>query len=215
MIKLLSFFSIVFLTFTSLGQRLEIYGKRGGLSSIGLMRVSFNSVINEKGFPPTGTGAHGRIQLSDRFVYEGFFDFISYSNDLSRINDVRFGPNLLIYIRKNTFPIFQPYITVGTTIGRNFYFDLSNRKNKETSWFYGAQIGLGTHFNLTPRVDISLTCQYFISYSRKIETTSTNQKTEYMKSKGYSEKNQITTVLSINYRIFDLWGSKKEKTNLY
>lgn len=213
--KLLILFFFIFSTWVCHTQRLEIYGKRSGLSSVGLMRVSFNSIINENGFPPIGTGAHGRIQLSNHLVYEGFFDFISYSNDYSRRNDIRFGPNLLIYFRKKIVPIFQPYLTVGTTVGCDFYFDLSNRKNKRKSWFYGAQIGLGTHFNLTPRVDISLTCQYLISFSRNIETNTTNEVVEYVKAKGYSPRNQLTTVLSINYRIFDLWGSKKEKTNLH
>jgi hypothetical protein len=73
------------------------------------------------------------------------------------------------------------------------------------------QAGLGTHLELTPRFDISLTGQYMMHLGNHIETDYdfTSGTLSFHEHTGASLAGHLLVTLSLNYKIARLWGFTK------
>jgi hypothetical protein len=147
-----------------------------------------------------------------------FFDYITsdilnyaHRTDYHIGWSVLFYPiNQLDYFRQEEGfkPKFRPYILAGHC------FDYSRIESKADATVYGerwssaVQAGLGTHLELSPRFDISLTGQYMIHLGNHIETDYdfTTGMLSFNEHKGASLAGHVLVTLSLNYKIAKLWG---------
>lgn len=196
------------------------YNPSGMLSLGGRTTVSlFNDHENE--ITGTGVGGQFRLRFSDAVNTDWFFDFITsdilnyaHRTDYHIGWSVLFYPinNLDYFRQKEEFkPKFRPYILAGHC------FDYSKIEAKVSPldgplsaerWSSAVQAGLGTHLELSPRFDISLTGQYMIHLGNHIETdyNFSTGTLSFHKHKGASLAGHVLVTLSLNYKIAKLWG---------
>jgi len=205
------------LGFCFFGQADRKYNPAGMLSLGGRTTVSlFNDHKNE--MTGTGVGGQFRLRFSDAVNTDWFFDYITsdilnyaHRTDYHIGWSVLFYPiNQLDYFRQDGEfkPKFRPYILAGHC------FDYSRIESKADATVYGerwssaVQAGLGTHLELSPRFDISLTGQYMIHLGNHIETdyNFTTGELSFNDHKGASLAGHVLLTLSLNYKIAKLWG---------
>jgi hypothetical protein len=205
------------LGFCFFGQTDRKYTPAGMLSLGGRTTVSlFNDHKNE--MTGTGVGGQFRLRFSDAVNTDWFFDYITsdilnyaHRTDYHIGWSVLFYPiNQLDYFRQDGEfkPKFRPYILAGHC------FDYSRIQSKADATVYGerwssaVQAGLGTHLELSPRFDISLTGQYMIHLGSHIETdyNFTTGVLSFKEDKGASLAGHVLVTLSLNYKIAKLWG---------
>jgi len=205
------------LGFCFFGQADRKYNPAGMLSLGGRTTVSlFNDHKNE--MTGTGVGGQFRLRFSDAVNTDWFFDYITsdilnyaHRTDYHIGWSVLFYPiNQLDYFRQDgeVKPKFRPYILAGHC------FDYSRIESKADATVYGerwssaVQAGLGTHLELSPRFDISLTGQYMIHLGNHIETdyNFTTGELSFNEHKGASLAGHVLLTLSLNYKIAKLWG---------
>jgi len=166
----------------------------------------------------TGVGGQFRLRFSDAVNTDWFFDYITsdilnyaYRTDYHIGWSVLFYPiNQLDYFRQEGEfkPKFRPYILAGHC------FDYSRIQSKADATVYGerwssaVQAGLGSHLELSPKFDISLTGQYMIHLGNHIETDYdfTTGVLSFKEDKGASLAGHLLITLSLNYKIAKLWG---------
>ena len=187
----------------------------GGRTTVSL----FNDHENE--MTGTGVGGQFRLRFSDAVNTDWFFDYITsdilnyaHRTDYHIGWSVLFYPinNLDYFRQKEEFkPKFRPYILAGHC------FDYSKIEAKVSPldgpmwaerWSSAVQAGLGTHLELSPRFDISLTGQYMIHLGNHIETDYdfTTGALSFHEHKGASLAGHVLVTLSFNYKIAKLWG---------
>jgi len=205
------------LGFCFFGQADRKYNPAGMLSLGGRTTVSlFNDHKNE--MTGTGVGGQFRLRFSDAVNTDWFFDYITsdilnyaHRTDYHIGWSVLFYPiNQLDYFRQDGEfkPKFRPYILAGHC------FDYSRIESKADATVYGerwssaVQAGLGTHLELSPRFDLSLTGQYMIHLGNHIETDYdfTTGVLSFSEHKGASLAGHVLVTLSLNYKIAKLWG---------
>lgn len=164
------------------------------------------STFDSDGFG-MGTGGQFRIQLSNSVNTDWFADYISINvQNKVRSEYFHIGWSVLLYPfkRLQSQKIIQPYILAGhcfdynkkTILSNNIYFD---------RWGSAVQAGIGTHFNLTKRFDVSLTCQYMIHLTGEIETEINGNNVHLIKHNDVDFEGHLLTTLSLNYKIGRLW----------
>ncbi len=104
----------------------------------------------------------------------------------------------------------QPYIVAGHCFDKTYQFELTDKSNNISRFSSAVQAGIGTHFNLSPRLDISLSTQYMIHLGEDVHAHIDNGVVEFEKHKGGSLEGHLLTSLTVNYKIVDLWNSKKK-----
>jgi len=223
--KLIFLFLMSFLALQVKAQEQRTFNPAGMLSLGGRTTVSlFNDHKNE--MTGTGVGGQFRLRFSDAVNTDWFFDYITsdilnyaHRTDYHIGWSVLFYPiNHLAYFHqpKDFKPKFRPYILAGHC------FDYSKIEAKDgispldgalyaERWSSAVQAGIGTHLELTPRFDISLTGQYMIHLGNHIETDFdfTSGTLSFHEHKGASLAGHLLVTLSFNYKIARLWGFTK------
>ena len=203
-------------------QEYRTYNPAGTLSLGGRTTVSlFNDHENE--MTGTGVGGQFRLRFSDAVNTDWFFDYITSDIlNYAHRTDYHIGWSVLYYpinhlpyyLQQEVFkPKLRPYILAGHC------FDYSKIEAKEGTnsldgplyaerWSSAVQAGLGTHLELSPRFDISLTGQYMIHLGNHIETDYdfTTGTLSFHEHKGTSLAGHLLITLSLNYKIAKLWG---------
>ena len=188
------------------------YQKQGGNFSIGL-RNTFSTFSD--GDPKAfgmGVGGHARIQLVDRVNTEWFGDVISSSirNKAHRM-DYHIGWSVMYYLinprgfqRKLT-----PYVVAGNCFDYTHIKINGDGGDAKSRLSTAVQAGIGCHYNLTPKFDISLAAQYMIHLGKELdaeEQPDGNMEIEVHKNAGW--EGHLLISLSVNYKIFKLWKPK-------
>ena len=155
-----------------------------------------------------GTGGQFRIQLSNSVNTDWFADYIS----INIANKVRseyyhIGWSVLFYpFEKLRYPkIIQPYILAGHCFDYNVKTIIAHPSISKDRWGSAVQAGLGTHFNLSERFDVSLTCQYMIHLTKEIETQIDGDNVALLENPNSSLEGHLLTTISLNYKLFRLW----------
>ena len=220
--KLIFLFLMSFLALQVNAQEQRTFNPAGMLSLGGRTTVSlFNDHKNE--MTGTGIGGQFRLRFSDAVNTDWFFDYITsdilnyaHRTDYHIGWSVLFYPiNHLAYFHqpKDFKPKFRPYILAGHC------FDYSKIEAKDgispldgalyaERWSSAVQAGLGTHLELSPRFDISLTGQYMMHLGNHIETDYdfTSGTLSFHEHTGASLAGHLLVTLSLNYKIARLWG---------
>jgi hypothetical protein len=223
--KLIFLFLMSFLALQVNAQEQRTINPAGMLSLGGRTTVSlFNDHKNE--MTGTGVGGQFRLRFSDAVNTDWFFDYITSDIlNYAHRTDYHIGWSVLFYpINHLTYfhqpkdfkPKFRPFILAGHC------FDYSKIEAKDgispldgalyaERWSSAVQAGLGTHLELSPRFDISLTGQYMIHLGNHIETDYdfTSGMLSFHEHKGASLAGHLLVTLSLNYKIARLWGFTK------
>lgn len=185
---------------------LEVKQHRGGIFSLGMRSTfsTFNGHHDESnGF---GVGGQFRIQFADQVNSDWFFDYIqSDIGNFATRTDYHIGWSVLFYPLKNAAPRIQPYILAGHCFDRTYMSENRDRSNNITRWSSAAQAGLGVHFNLTSRFDISFVGQYMLHLGNEVGAHEHNGVVEFHEEAGTSMEGHLLFHVGLNYKIADLW----------
>ncbi|MGV3630413.1 MAG: hypothetical protein ACO1O6_04380 [Bacteroidota bacterium] len=168
------------------------------------------SAFSHDGFG-LGTGGQFRIRFSNQVNTDWFADFISINLDNKVKSDYyHIGWSVLFYpfSKKEFNTKVTPYFLAGHCFDYNRKMEIRNTANLKDRWGSAVQAGIGAHFNLTERFDVSLTTQYMIHFTNEIEYEETANGDIVFEnhSHGNALEGHLLTTLSLNYKIVKLWG---------
>lgn len=187
--------------------------KEGGYVSLGVRNtISAFSHGSLREFS-TGVGGHFRLQLLDRVNTEWYADVLptNIHNKANRM-DYHIGWSVMYYLisTKDFTRKFTPYIVAGHC------FDLTRIKingeggEARQRLSSAVQAGVGCHYNITPRFDISLATQYMLHLGKELHTHENEQGQIYIEEhKNAGWEGHLLISISVNYKIFKLWNAKK------
>lgn len=165
------------------------------------------STFSDEGFG-LGTGGQFRLQLSNKVNTDWFADYISINNDNIRNEYFHIGWSVLFYpIEKLQYPDhkLQPFILAGHCFDYNQKTLLKNPSVKKDRWGSAVQGGIGFHFNISKRSDITLMSQYMIHLTKELEVTETNGNYSIENSASNILQGHLLSTISLNYKVFKLW----------
>jgi hypothetical protein len=154
-------------------------GKPGRISLGARSTMSLFNHGNAKDFG-YGMGGHFRIQLAKRVNTEWFADYLTNnSGSLGYRQDGHIGWSVMYYlVDPNDFQKkFTPYMVAGhcfdysrlTVRPDGSIYTLNAVPQTATRWTSAVQTGLGMHYNITPKFDISLAAQYMFHFGKDLE----------------------------------------------
>jgi opacity protein-like surface antigen len=187
-------------------QPLNMKGGQGGIVSFGV-RTTF-SAFNDglTGNVGTGVGGQFRLQFADKVNSDWFFDYITSDiGGFANRTDYHIGWSVLFYPGVELTPRFRPYVLAGHCFDYSRLEDNSNRNNFDERWSSAVQGGLGVHYNLTQRLDLSAVCQYMVHLGNHVHAEKENGLVVFHNEKGASLEGHLLFHFGINYKIGDLW----------
>lgn len=184
-----------------------------GHFSLGLRTTT--SLFGNDNVPGLGTGGQFRLQLFDRLSTEWFADWIT--TDLKGAgtrNSAHIGWSVLFYPTSSR--AVMPYFIAGHCFDYNRVTPLStafnNRSDEQIDrWSSAVQAGVGSHFFLTERFNVSLAAQYMLHLGEHLEYELQPVGNGYFLNMSHSGEHEtgfeghVLLTLSINYRIGDSW----------
>ena len=197
---------LVFLPTFLFSQDLNIKNSRGGIFSLGTRSTisAFNGHDNESaGF---GVGGQFRLQFADRVNSDWFFDYITsdIENQAAR-TDFHIGWSVLYYLTENPSKRFRTYFLAGHCFDYTVIEAHKWGGGSGTRFSSAVQAGAGVHFNLTPRLDLSLVTQYMLHLGKELHTEVHNGELHLHDSPEAGVEGHLLFHLSLNYKIADLW----------
>jgi hypothetical protein len=153
-----------------------------------------------------GTGGSFRIQLAQQVNTEWFADYITINiHDKVRSDYYHIGWSVMFYPIKEPKSV-QPYILAGHCFDYNKMTLINSPSITEQRWGSAVQAGLGTHFNITPRFDISLMSQYMIHLSTVLHAEVGDNYTTIITEPSTTLHGHLLTTISLNYKVGKLWN---------
>ena len=80
-----------------------------------------------------------------------------------------------------------------------------NSSNFQERWSSAVQGGIGTHINLSKRLDLTIMTQYMIHLGNHIDASVNGNTLQLSEERGASLEGHLLTTVSINFKIADLW----------
>ncbi len=190
-----------------------LYEKQGGKFSLGLRSTySLFSDGDTRSFGG-GAGGHFRIQIIDRVNTEWYGDvLISNIKNKAHRTDFHIGWSVMFYLidPKGFNRKFTPYIVTGHCFDETV-IKINGVNGQQKSRFSSAiQAGLGCHYNVTPKFDISLCTQYMLHLGKELdaeETPEGNMQVVLHKNAGW--EGHLLVSLSVNYKFLQIWKPRK------
>lgn len=166
------------------------------------------SFFNSDAAVGKGIGGQTRLQLSKRFNTEWYLDWIQSQTSRSARNDYHIGWSLMYYPGKQVdfLQVLQPYLIAGHCFDKTQVFEKGNRSNQASRFSMATQAGLGTHINITPRFDCSVSGQYMLHFGKDIEAEETDGKLLIAKADHSHIDGHLLFTVSFNYKLL---SSKK------
>jgi hypothetical protein len=185
--------------------------KQGGNFSLGIRNTlsAFSHGGSEFGY---GVGGHFRIQLTDRINTEWFADVISTNiQNKAHRADYHVGWSVMYYIidprafqRKLT-----PYILAGHCFDHTRIRVIGENKPVKSPLNSAVQAGIGCHYNITPKFDISATAQYMMHLGKDIHAHAEEGVIAVEQHPNASLQGHLLFNISVNYKIARLWKPKR------
>lgn len=169
--------------------------------SIGTRNVI--SFFSSQGGIGKGVGGHLRIQMSNRINTEWFFDYVTSKNEPTAMNEYHIGWSLMYYLKKDNdnTRVLKPYIMAGHCFDNIHVFEINNKVNKLSLVNMATTAGIGTHINITPRFDCSVTGQYMLDFGKEILKQTNEDKLTLVKTDHTSVDGHPLIAISFNYKI--------------
>ena len=173
------------------------------------------SLFGHDNIPGLGVGGQMRWQFFDFMNTEWFADWITIDLDgAGTRNNAHIGWSVMFYPKQ--FGRFTPYAIAGHCFDYAKVIPLSTpwqdrSDDVVTRWSSAIQAGLGSHFFLSDRFDISLSAQYMLHLGKHLGYEIINQPdgTKYLDTDSHAAgvglEGHILITASLNFRIADLW----------
>lgn len=173
------------------------------------------SLFNDGGTNNFGTGLGGqfRVQFADRINTDWFFDYLT--SDIGSVGtrtDYHIGWNVLFYpyLAKNKegnikSTVLKPYILAGHCFDYTQFKANQDPSNFAERWSSAVQAGIGTHVNLSRKLDLTLMSQYMFHIGTHIESRQDGNQLILTKEKGASLEGHLLITVGLNYKIGKLW----------
>jgi len=190
----------------------KVYIEKGNIE-LGLRTTS--SVFGHDPYSGLGVGGQTRIQLTDYLNTEWFLDWITM--DLAGAGtrqNAHVGWSVLFYPKKTGK--FIPYVVAGhcfdyakVTPLSTPYLDRSH--DEVTRWSSAVQMGLGSHYYLSDRVNLTFSAQYMMHLGKHLEYDLLETETGYYLNTNHDQhaserlEGHVLLTVSLNYKIADLW----------
>jgi hypothetical protein len=151
-----------------------------------------------------GSGGQFRIQPNANINTDWFADYILINqSNLVKSEYIHIGWSVLFYPFKaprHSYSL-QGFLLAGHCFDYNQKTLISNTAVNKHRWGAAPQLGVGCHFWLTDRADITLISQYMVHLTKEIELVDgSNPHFELASGKAF-EGHWLNT-LSVNYKIF-------------
>lgn len=213
--KKLILLSIMLVSFTGFAQEREKLDKESGYFQLGIRNTL--SAFSDDGANGFGYGGQFRIRVLSRMNTDWYMDYITTDiGGVARRIDWHIGWSVLAYPLnyETTKGKVVPYILAGHC------FDYT-KVSKNNSNFYkdkfssAVQAGIGAHYNVTDRVDLSLTTQYMmhLGYDVHAEVFELDGKKDVLieKQRNRGIEGHLLINLSMNVRLFDMWDQHRKR----
>jgi hypothetical protein len=189
-------------------ENLKLKNHHGGLFSLG-MRTTV-SAFNHGSWQGTSVGAGGqfRLQFHDRINTEWFADYMtSQIGSTGNRQDAHIGWSVMFYpLKDKTFTkIMKPYLVMGHCFDYTKVAENVNPDNSAERWSSAIQFGVGNHFNITERFDLTFVAQYMFHLGGHVEAHEEEGVFAIHSHDGINLEGHILFTLGINYKIADLW----------
>jgi hypothetical protein len=183
-------------------------------SSVGVFSLGTRntlSLFSDDDAAGKGIGGQFRIQLAKRLNSEWFLDYITSRNaSLTVRNDYHIGWSLLYYWQNHPGfdRLLEPYLIAGHCFDYSKLSEQNNRFNSADRLSMATQAGVGTHFNISPQFDCSLSGQYMVHFGKELTATTNGQEIVIEKKQYSGVHGHLLLTVSFNYKLFHLWKSK-------
>lgn len=170
------------------------------------------SMFSEDDAVGRGIGGQFRIQFSNRLNSEWYFDYITSKKGAYTFrNDYHIGWSVMLYAKNNNQfeRLFQPYLIAGHCFDYSRVSEQNNKSNFADRLSMATQAGVGSHINITPKLDCSLSGQYMLHFGRDIHTQITGEEVVIDKNDFSQADGHLLFTLSFNYKFFKLWNKNK------
>lgn len=167
------------------------------------------SLFNEDEAVGKGIGGQFRIQFSNRINSEWYLDYITSKNDVYTFrNDYHIGWSVMLYSKNNNQfdRLLQPYLIAGHCFDYGKVSEQNNKSNYVDKLSMATQAGLGTHINITPKLDCSISGQYMLHFGKEIHTEVEGGKVLIEKYDFSHADGHLLFTISFNYKFFKLWN---------
>lgn len=192
----------------------QTFEKQGGNFSVGA-RTTFSTFGH--GDPKSfgyGAGAHFRLQVIDRVNTEWYADVISSNikNKAHRM-DYHIGWSVMYYLLdpKAFTRKFTPYVVMGHCFDETYVrLNGPDAPAGQKRFSSAVHAGIGCHYNITPKFDISLTTQYMLHLGKELHAHEEEDGSiliETHQNAGW--EGHLLISISFNYKIARLWKAKK------
>lgn len=207
--KLNMFILGIFLNTMSIAQTLP----SKGMLSLG-MRSTLSTFEEDKADDMgLGLGGQFRIQINDRINTEWFSDFIKTNiGQVGYRNTAHIGWSVMYYpfvSSSDQVAFLKPYVMMGHCFDYaqyNLKVDNPNYYTTSSRLTSAIQGGIGTHINLSPRLDFSLSSQYMIHIGGHTHIDiNADGIAQMQQEKGLNFQGHLLFTLSMNYKIANLW----------
>jgi opacity protein-like surface antigen len=181
------------------------------MSDAGVFSLGVRSTLSLFDHDGSGLGSGGqfRIQFNKRVNSDWFADYISINiSDKVRSDYLHVGWSVLYYPAPElNYPkLLKPYILAGHCFDYNKKTAINDPMVSLNRWGSAVQAGLGTHFNLSERFDVSLTCQYMIHLTKSIEADIQGELVNFHQHNSSALEGHLLSTISLNYKLFKLWN---------
>lgn len=164
------------------------------------------SLFNSESAAGYGTGGQFRIRFLESLNSEWFADYIT--NDVKTLGmreDAHIGWSVMFYpfAQPYTVGAFTPYLLAGHCFDYTRIVRYSDRGGEERL-SSAVQAGLGTHYHLNDRFNLSLSAQYMLHLGNDIHA-SANAGALTIQKANHAFEGHLLMTFSLNYRVGNLW----------
>jgi hypothetical protein len=156
-----------------------------------------------------GSGGQARIRFSNSLNTDWFADYIVVNSTYVRSSYAHIGWSVLYYPitqSRSAAAKWTPYIATGHCFDYNQKTLLTNQA-QASRWGSAVQAGLGVHWHLSPKADLTLSSQYMIHLTKEIEVMGPlgGLPDALLVAKGTVFEGHLLSTISFNYQIGKLW----------
>ena len=166
------------------------------------------SVFNDDNATGVGIGGQFRIQFGKKLNTEWYLDYITSNTNFTTKNDYHIGWSIMLYTKNNYQfnKLLQPYFIVGHCFDLSKVYETNNKANNASRLSMATQAGIGTHINITKKLDCSLSAQYMLHFGKKIETEIIANNVIITKKDFSTPDGHLLFSISFNYKLSKLWN---------
>lgn len=209
------FLLFMLITAMATAQEAPKVDKESGYFSLGARNTV--SAFSDDGAYGFGYGGQFRIRVLNRLNTDWYMDYITTDiSGVARRVDWHIGWSVLAY--PFNYQMLKGKATPYILAGHCFDYTKVSKNNSDffkDKFSSAVQFGIGTHYNITDRVDISLTAQYMmhLGYDVHTQVFEFEGKKDVLieKTQNRGVEGHMLINASINVRLFDMWDQHHKR----